>query len=67
METTVKTINITVEGGVIQHVEVPAGVRVVVRDYDVDCVELHRLQRDQDGHAFVEQIWNHQSAQNFDA
>ena len=34
-----KIVRITVEGGVVQHVEVPKGVKVVVRDYDVDGEE----------------------------
>ena len=30
------TVRITVSGGVVQHVEAPPGIHVVVRDYDVD-------------------------------
>ena len=52
-----KTVRITMEGGVIQAAEVPKGVRVIVRDYDVDGVETERLQRDEDGSEFIEAIW----------
>ncbi len=31
-----QTVQITVSGGVVQHVEAPPGIMVVVRDYDVD-------------------------------
>ena len=33
------TVQITMEGGVIQDMQCPAGVRVVVHDYDVDSSE----------------------------
>ena len=41
-----KTVIITVEGGVVQNVEVPEGVTVIVRDYDVDGTESDLLQQD---------------------
>ena len=31
-----QTIEVTVSGGTVQYVEFPRGVRVIVRDYDVD-------------------------------
>ena len=31
-----KIIEITISGGAVQHVEFPRGVKVIVRDYDVD-------------------------------
>ncbi len=38
-----KTVRITVAGGVVQNVAVPEGVAVIIRDYDVEGVpsELH--------------------------
>jgi len=52
------TIVITVEGGVIQSIEnIPSGVRVVVRDYDVDGSERAVLE-DEDGESFAETVWN---------
>lgn len=51
-------IVITVEGGVIQSIEnIPPGVRVVVRDYDVDGAERAGLVEDENGVSCVEVIW----------
>ena len=51
-----KIVHITVEGGVIQHVECPEGVQVVVRDYDTEGIE-EGLQRDDNGDLFTESVW----------
>jgi hypothetical protein len=50
-------VKITVEGGVIQHVAVPEGVSVIVRDYDVDDLPPEVLQRDEQGSEFIETVW----------
>ncbi len=55
-----KIVRVTVEGGVVQHVEVPEGEQVVVRDYDVDGTEADQLQRDENGDQFIESIWEHE-------
>ena len=52
-----KTVKITVEGGVVQNVEVPEGVMVIVRDYDVDAIETDLLQQDRGGDNYIESIW----------
>ena len=52
-----KTVKITVQGGVVQHVEVPEGVTVIVRDYDVDGTETDLLQQDENGDNYIEAIW----------
>jgi len=52
---------VTVVGGVVQHVEVPKGVCVKIRDYDVDEEDLvHILTRDEDGDAYSEGIWEYE-------
>jgi hypothetical protein len=51
-----KIVRVTVEGGVVQHVEVPEGVQVVVRDYDVDGTGADQLQQDETGDNFIESI-----------
>jgi len=51
-------VHITVEGGVIQHVECPEGVQVIVHDYDIDGVDEEGLQRDQNGDLYIESIWD---------
>ncbi len=50
------TVHITVEGGVVQHVDCPAGVRVVIRDYDIDGSEADLLE-DDNGDQYIEGIW----------
>ena len=35
-----KSVKITMEGGVIQDIDCPDGVRVIVRDYNTDNQEL---------------------------
>lgn len=54
-----KIVRVTVEGGVIQWVEVPDGVTVIVRDYDVDGTEADQLQQDENGDEFIESLWEH--------
>jgi len=51
------TVEITVEGGVIQDVQCPEGVRVVVKDYDVEGTPEDELHEDEDGYQFMESIW----------
>ena len=55
-----KIVQVTVEGGVVQHVEVPAGVHVVVRDYDVDGTDRDEHEQDENGDQFIESIWEHE-------
>jgi hypothetical protein len=51
------TIRITIEGGVIQNIDdIPPGVQVIVRDYDVDGSE-DDLGQDDNGDKFVESTW----------
>jgi hypothetical protein len=51
-----KIVRIAVEGGVIQDVECPSGVQVLVRDYDVDGSETD-LAEDDSGDEFIESVW----------
>ena len=50
------TVTVVVEGGVVQHVAVPLGVRAVVRDYDVDTDDSD-LSQDENGDHYIEGIW----------
>ena len=52
-----QVVYITVEGGVIQHVECPKGVKAIVRDYDSDGVEDAKLSSDEEGNKYVETTW----------
>lgn len=47
MET--KIVKVIVSGGVVQGVDVPPGVTVIVYDYDTDGVDEERIERDVDG------------------
>lgn len=49
-------VRITVEGGVVQHVECQQGVQVVVRDYDVEGQD-EGLQQDENGDCYLESVW----------
>jgi hypothetical protein len=52
------TAHIVVEGGVVQDVDVPPGIRVVVRDYDVEGVEgAEDLPQDEDGAHYTESTY----------
>jgi hypothetical protein len=51
-----RTVRITMEGGVIQEIQVPNDVRVVVRDYDVDGHE-EGLKKDENGDPYIETTW----------
>jgi hypothetical protein len=48
---------VTVDGGVVQDVETPKPVRVIVHDYDVDDDDEAELKIDEDGHRYIETIW----------
>ncbi len=55
-----KIVRVTIEGGVVQHVDVPVGVQVVVRDYDVDGTDADDHEQDENGDHFIESIWEHE-------
>ena len=61
-----KTVRVMVSGGVVQHVEVPEGVTVIVRDYDVEGVEPDLLQQDEEGNSYIEAIWTPEQASDFE-
>jgi len=44
-----KTVQVTVSGGVVKHAAVPEGVTVIVHDYDVEDIESDLLQQDRGG------------------
>lgn len=52
-----RIVRVVVSGGVVEHVEVPEGVIVVVNDYDVEGCDSELLQKDGNGDEFVEAIW----------
>lgn len=50
-------IVIDVEGGLIQHIDMPNGVRVIVHDYDVEWVDEAWTELDEDGDEYIESVW----------
>jgi hypothetical protein len=58
-EADLRVVTVTVEGGVVQHVDVPPGVRVKIMDFDVDGVPPHELSyTPKDGSAYVSSLWD---------
>jgi hypothetical protein len=52
-----KTVKFVVEGGVVQDVVCPKGVRVVIHDYDIDGIPEDELTTDKSGDDCIETIW----------
>jgi hypothetical protein len=52
-----KTVVVTMEGGVIQHIECPDGVSVVIRDYDIEDADPCSLNVDEHGNRFLATSW----------
>lgn len=53
-----KIVRITMEGGVIQHIDIPKGVQVIVTDYDCDGCE--DVVQDANGDDCVLHTWDHE-------
>lgn len=52
-----KTVVVTVSGGVADVVEIPKGVKVIIRDYDVEGGTAHPTKTDKNGDKYVEGIY----------
>jgi hypothetical protein len=52
-----KIVRVTVEGGLVQHVDAPPGVIVIVRDYDTENYEPDLVEQDFDGNEYIESTW----------
>ena len=50
-------VTVTVEGGVVQHVDCPPGVTVRVRDYDTPETDPDLVEQDEHGSLYVEDVW----------
>lgn len=50
-------VTVVVEGGVVQSVECPPGVTVLVRDYDVAETDPDLVEQDEFGSLYVEDVW----------
>lgn len=61
-------IEITISGGAVQYVEFPRGVKVVIRDYDVEGQDLEGpdIRKDQDGDYYQNMEFIHEEDQVLD-
>ncbi|MEX0776321.1 MAG: hypothetical protein WD042_11505 [Phycisphaeraceae bacterium] len=50
-------IEVAVEGGLIDEVKTPAGVEVIVRDYDTDGMDEDRMEHDREGRRCLVSHW----------
>ncbi len=55
-----KIVKIVIEGGVVQSVECPNGVSVIIRDYDTDG-SSDAVETNENGKTFIESIWNNEN------
>jgi hypothetical protein len=55
----VKVVKVVVEGGVIQDIELPPGVKVIVHDYDTEGADedCDHLSQDDNGDEYIETVW----------
>ncbi len=53
-----------IRGGVVSDVELPVGVTLEVRDYDVDGVEDERIHKDAAGRRYTRQLWGDTAAES---
>ncbi len=57
-----KTIKITVEGGVIQNITgIPEGIAIAVFDYDTEGNDLETLRQDEDGEDCIISLWTNKN------
>lgn len=52
-----QTVVVFVSGGVVQDVQVPQGVKVLVRDYDVDTAVGESV--DSNNEPYLQSTWEH--------
>ena len=53
-----KQIILRVDGGIVDPINIPEGIEVVIRDYDmVQTINNELIQKDEDGNEFVEIIF----------
>jgi len=57
-----KTVYITIEGGIIQDMNIPKGIEVVVCDYDVNVNDptCKPITRDDYNHPYLKTVWEHE-------
>lgn len=51
------TVRVTLEGGIIQNIDMPPGITVKVYDYDAEAYHLDELMQDDDGNDCHVSVW----------
>ncbi len=52
-----KTVEIIIKDSIVRQVKCPEGVRVVIRDFDAWGVNGDRIEKDDEGHEYIETVW----------
>ena len=52
-----KVVTVIIRNGMVEYMEIPRGVEVVVKDYHNDNFPPERFSYDDDGLRYVETIW----------
>lgn len=54
-----RTATVTIKGGVVQDVDCPPDVQVVIQDYDVEGFDQADLAEDDKGGRYLKMTWGH--------
>lgn len=60
----IDTVTVTIERGLIAHVDAPKSVKVVIKDYDIRDWDFadSELKTDEKGERYMEEIWEGEDA-----
>lgn len=53
-----KTVVVAIQDGMVEVHNIPKGISVIIRDYDIDGVDPERLVEDPDGELCIERLIN---------
>lgn len=53
----IKVVEVSLEGGLITDIKLPKGVKVIVRDYDIEGSDDERIAKDKAGRDCFESVW----------
>lgn len=54
-----KTVIVRIEGGVVQNVDCPSDIQVVIQDFDVEGLDQADLAEDDKGGRYLKMTWGH--------
>jgi hypothetical protein len=52
-----QTVTVSIQGGIVQNVECPPGIQVVIQDYDVEGFDQADLAEDDKGNRYLKMTW----------